>query len=70
MGGPDQKSRLAWLGDLLGLFRERGIGWSYWNYKNLDFGIMSVGEGLYADAPQYANPERIDFGLVEMLQSG
>ena len=24
--------------DVLGLFKEHKMGWSYWNYKNLDFG--------------------------------
>jgi endoglucanase len=70
MGGPDRESRLAWLSDLLGLFRENEVGWSYWNYKNLDFGIMSVGERLYADSPQYANSEHVDLELLHVLRSG
>jgi endoglucanase len=69
MRGPDGESRLAWLSDLLGLFRENEVGWSYWNYKNLDFGIMSVGERLFESAPQYENPERIDRGLLGILMA-
>jgi endoglucanase len=70
MGGPDSASRIAWIRDLLGIFREHDIGWSYWNYKNLDFGIISMGEGLYANSQQYANPERMDLRLLETLKSG
>ena len=69
MGGPDKASRLNWMRDILGLFGEHGIGWSYWNYKNLDFGIISRGESLFQDAPQYANPQRVDRELLEMLQA-
>lgn len=67
MGGPSRDSRHAWMRDILGLFAEQGIGWSYWNYKNLDFGIVSVGESLFASAPQYDNPERADKELLGIL---
>ncbi len=69
MGGPDRESRHAWMRDALSIFKERGFGWSYWNYKNLDFGIVSIGESLFESAPQYADPERVDRGLLEILQS-
>lgn len=69
VGGPDRASQLAWIGDMLGLFQEHGIGWSYWNYKNLDFGLVSRGERRFAALPQYANPERIDQELVAFLRS-
>jgi aryl-phospho-beta-D-glucosidase BglC (GH1 family) len=69
MGGPDGQSRMNWLRDLLELFGENQIGWSYWNYKNLDFGIVSQGEGLYDTAPQYANTERTDRDLLELLRA-
>jgi endoglucanase len=69
MGGPDKASRLAWMRDMLGLFKAHGLGWTYWNYKNLDFGILSVGEGRFKDAPQYANPARVDQELLELLRS-
>ncbi|HXP90742.1 MAG TPA: glycoside hydrolase family 5 protein [Fibrobacteria bacterium] len=69
MGGPDRQSQLTWMGDVLDLFSEHGVGWSYWNYKNLDFGLISRGEGLFADSPQYANPDRTDFGILGLLKS-
>ena len=69
VGGPDRASQLAWMRDMLELLGEHGIGWSYWNYKNLDFGLVSRGEGRFADAPQYQNAERVDRELVELLRA-
>lgn len=69
MGGPDATSRMNWLRDLLELFAENQVGWSYWNYKNLDFGIVSRGESLFDAAPQYDNPSRTDHALLELLRS-
>jgi hypothetical protein len=46
------------------------VGYSYWNYKNLDFGLVSKGESLHNDLPQYNNPERLDTELMEMIAKG
>jgi hypothetical protein len=54
--------------DFLSTLEEHGIGFSYWNYKNLDFGLLSRGESSLADYPQYQNPERVDSELVEILR--
>ena len=69
MGGADRQSQLAWIKDCLELFAENQIGWTYWNYKNLDFGIISQGEQLFANHPPYCNPERTDYGLLTLLQN-
>jgi endoglucanase len=69
MGGPDPRSRYAWLRDFLDLLVEGDIGWSYWNYKNLDFGITSSGERLFETAPWYEGPDRVDRGLLDILRS-
>jgi aryl-phospho-beta-D-glucosidase BglC (GH1 family) len=69
MGGPDRQSQLAWITDCLELFAENQIGWTYWNYKNLDFGLISQGEQLFANHPPYCNPERTDHVLLELLQN-
>lgn len=66
-GGADRASQLAWMTDVLSMLRERAIGWSYWNYRNLDFGLVSRGEARFASHPQYDNPERTDHPLVELL---
>jgi endoglucanase len=60
--------QLLWLNDLLSLLREMGIGFTYWNYKNLDFGIISRGESLHAGLTQYGNPQRINFPVLDALQ--
>lgn len=61
--------RLRYLGDLTQIFREADIGWSYWNYKNLDFGLVSLGEKLHESLPQYANPARLDSAALALLQA-
>jgi hypothetical protein len=58
-----------WLTDLLSVLKELHIGYSYWNYKNLDFGIISRGEKLHESLPQYANPERINYQMLSILQN-
>ncbi|MBK9575449.1 MAG: glycoside hydrolase family 5 protein [Fibrobacteres bacterium] len=68
MGGADARSRLNWMTDVLDLFREHDVGWTYWNYKNLDFGILSIGESLFQNSPQYDNPERTDRELLALLR--
>ena len=62
-------AQLRWLDDLLSVLQEMGIGFSYWNYKNLDFGIISRGEGLHQNLPQYSNPERINHEVLSVLRN-
>jgi aryl-phospho-beta-D-glucosidase BglC (GH1 family) len=69
MAGPERASQMAWMTDALDLFAEHGVGWSYWNYKNLDFGLVSRGESLFERSPQYANPDRTDRGILDLLKS-
>ncbi len=66
-GGADRRSQLAWMSDTLALFGAHHIGWTYWNYKNLDFGLVSEGERRFAHSPQYANPDRVDWELLRLL---
>jgi len=62
------QSQLRWYEDLLSVLKELDIGFSYWNYKNLDFGIISIGEKLHERLPQYNNPERINHPVLGMLR--
>ena len=62
------QSQLRWYDDLLCVLKEMEIGFSYWNYKNLDFGIISIGEKLHENLPQYNNKERINNPVLEVLQ--
>lgn len=68
VGGADRESQLRWLTDLTDILRQSDIGYSYWNYKNLDFGITSQGERLFQNYERYANPERIDHALADLLR--
>ncbi len=63
----ERQSQLNWLRDFTSLLREADVGFSYWNYKNLDFGIISVGENLHRDLPQYGNENRMDTELAKVL---
>ncbi|NLE03008.1 MAG: glycoside hydrolase family 5 protein [Fibrobacter sp.] len=58
-----------WLNDLLSVLKDMNIGYCYWNYKNLDFGIISQGEKLHEQLPQYDNPERINYQILSILQA-
>ncbi len=60
--------QLRWYDDLLSVLREMSIGFSCWNYKNLDFGITSKGERLHEKLPNYDNPERVNRTVLELLQ--
>jgi aryl-phospho-beta-D-glucosidase BglC (GH1 family) len=62
------QAQLRWYDDLLSALKELGIGYSYWNYKNLDFGIISIGEKLHESLPQYDNPQRINNPVLEVLR--
>jgi aryl-phospho-beta-D-glucosidase BglC (GH1 family) len=62
------QSQLRWYDDLLSVLKEMDIGFSYWNYKNLDFGIISTGEKLHENLPQYNNPQRINNPVLEVLR--
>jgi aryl-phospho-beta-D-glucosidase BglC (GH1 family) len=62
------QAQLRWYTDLLSVLKEMGIGYSYWNYKNLDFGIISTGEKLHENLPQYDNPDRINYPILEVLR--
>lgn len=63
----ERASQLNWIRDFMSLLKEADVGFSYWNYKNLDFGLVSIGESLHKDLPQYNNEDRLDKELVELL---
>ena len=62
------RAQLRWYDDLLSVLKEMEIGFSYWNYKNLDFGIISTGEKLHENLPQYDNPERLNNPVLDVLR--
>jgi endoglucanase len=64
-----RESQLRWISDFISILKEHGIGYSYWNYKNLDFGLISIGEQLHQDLPQFDNEKRLDQELLELLSN-
>lgn len=66
----NRESQMNWMRDFMDILREADVGYSYWNYKNLDFGLVSKGESLHQDLPQYNNAERLDNDLMELLAKG
>ncbi|HDT15169.1 MAG TPA: glycoside hydrolase family 5 protein [Firmicutes bacterium] len=65
----DPQTRINWTRDFMALCAKHGISFTYWNYKNLDFGIYDFTE-KYADNPNYQNDERLDKGVLGELQNG
>ena len=63
-----RQSQLNWLKDFLHILKEADIGWTYWTYKNLDFGVISTGEKLHRDLPRFQNPRRRDEELIQFLR--
>jgi len=65
----DVESRFNWLNDLISLFKKHDISYTYWTYKNMDFGIVDYTE-QYADNPNYTKKERLDNNTLKVLQNG
>ncbi|HJT25061.1 MAG TPA: cellulase family glycosylhydrolase [bacterium] len=55
-------TRLNWTRDVLAVFKELGVGWAYWNYKWLDFGVWPKA-GESETAP-------LDQEMLDTLKSG
>lgn len=66
----ERKYQMAWINDFLDILRSADIGYTYWNYKNLDFGLVSIGESLHESLSQYNNPEHLDFELMQIIAQG
>ena len=66
-GSPE--TRQNWTNDIIALFKKHKISYTYWNYKNLDFGIYDYTE-VYASNKNYSEKERLDEGVLKALQSG
>jgi hypothetical protein len=48
--------------------KKQKISYSYWSYKNMDFGVIDHTE-LYKDNPNYDNG-RLDGNTLKALQNG
>jgi len=61
------QSRLNWIECMLKIFQEYNIGFLYWTYKNLDFGIINNQE-QFKDLDEYNNKDSIDLILLNLLK--
>ncbi len=65
----EPETRKNWLSDIISIFRENKISYTYWNYKNMDFGLFDYTE-KYADNPNYSEKERLDERSLTVLKNG
>ena len=63
------KTRENWTKDFIEIMKKNKISYTYWNYKNMDFGIWDYSE-KYASSINYANKQRLDKPILKVLQSG
>lgn len=64
----DPQTRKNWTSDMMLIFKKHGISWTYWSYKNMDFGIIDLTEN-YKSNPNYST-ERVDSNILEVLKNG
>ncbi|MBY9006834.1 MAG: glycoside hydrolase family 5 protein [Candidatus Lokiarchaeota archaeon] len=61
--------RKNWIEDLMFIFKENKISYTYWTYKNMDFGLFDFTE-KYDNNPNYQNEKRLDEPTLKALQEG
>lgn len=64
----DPQTRKNWTSDIVSIFKKHKISWAYWNYKNMDFGIVDYTQ-TYKDNPNYLK-DRTDYNILEVLKNG
>ncbi len=56
----DDRGGLRWVGDMIDIMREQRLGWTYWGYRDPDFGIYTSERGE-------RGPDTVNQPLVELL---
>ena len=56
---------LRWHSDVVSLFRRHGISWTYWDYRDMDFGIID-----HLDLGNTKPPDYVDRELLGILLGG
>jgi aryl-phospho-beta-D-glucosidase BglC (GH1 family) len=59
-------SAMIWLRDVLDLFSKHSIGWTYWYYRDLDFGILDNLKLGVTAPPDYVDRELLDLLLAHV----
>jgi len=65
----DPVTRQNWLRDLITVLKENELSYTYWTYKNMDFGICDF-TGKYAGNKNYSRQSHLDKETLEILQQG
>jgi endoglucanase len=63
------ETRKNWTEDFITILKKNRISYTYWTYKNMDFGLWDHTE-KYRDNANYRNKERQDKPILKALQSG
>ncbi|MCE5301136.1 MAG: glycoside hydrolase family 5 protein [Spirochaetia bacterium] len=63
------RTRANWTNDVISIFKKHRISYTYWNYKNMDFGLVDYTR-KYAKNDNYADKKRQDRPILKALQSG
>ena len=63
------QTRINWLRDLIEVFIKNDISYIYWNYKNMDFGLIDFTD-QYKQNPNYDPQTRMDYESIKILQKG
>ena len=64
----EPETRKNWLNDFITLMKKHKVSYSYWSYKNMDFGIVDYTQ-QYKDNPNY-DAQRLDKNTLKALQNG
>lgn len=62
-----REDQLRWMDDFTGLLVKHGFGFTYWNYRGMDFGLFYE-EAKWGHLPQYQNGRKLDGELLELLK--
>ncbi|MBN1214873.1 MAG: glycoside hydrolase family 5 protein [Candidatus Lokiarchaeota archaeon] len=65
----DPEVRKNWIEDLMAIMRENKISYTYWTYKNMDFGLFDFTE-KYKNNQNYQNERRLDEITLKAIQNG
>ena len=64
----DPKTRKNWIEDFMSILKENKISFTYWTYKNMDFGLYDFTE-KYHNNQNYQNEHRLDEITLNALQN-
>lgn len=63
-----REDQLRWMGDLLGLLAEHRLGFTYWSWRGMDYGLHYEA-GKWAGLPQYLMGKGQDRDLLGLLKA-